>query len=757
MADEQEQEPLPTTPIATSWPRTVETAFEWQAGTAAGAQAGLVNALSRSAEPSLHAIATLSSRLRRVSAAAGSPGAGGGGADGGDEEEARAGAGGGGFGSGIEEEEEEEEDLVEEESDDVFFPGEALDDDDDGGRRRGRRGLRPPPAAAAQSDSTSLTQPLLEDGPSTSSRRRSFLLDHGHAILPPQQPASRQGALSAAAVAAANAAATDDQAIATREASLPALTDGSRPVPVRLLLEEADRSGSSSTLAAALNAVNVLCGVGLLAMPFASVQAGWVSFLLLALVAGVALFSGTLLEACMSLADGPDPEKDGRGSGGGALCAAADGRRPQQQRPALLRSFPDLGGAAFGRAGRVLVALLLYLELLSCTVDFLVLEGDNLAALVPPGGWMFPSARGVALFGGALTLTREQAFALLAAAGVLPTVLLRDLSALSYLSAGGILGSLAIVGCLFGSVGGAGAAAAAANAPAPAALLPHLPLFRAAGLPVALGLYSFSFSGAACFPSIYVSMRDRRRFPRLLAGAFAAVAALYAVAAVAGLAAFGEQVSDQVTLSMRAMLPDAFSTRLATWLVVLSPLTKIALTLAPVAMAVEEILLVPPSVVAVRVGGGGGGGSGGGSRGGSVTHQVQQGQQQHQPQPQQRMLLRRRHQRGRKTRNALVSAALRTGLLAGCAAAAVSVPFFALLSQVIGAFMCLNISVVLPCLFYLRLRWRWAPKWALGLAGVVAICAEAGSVGATWHALSALAEKYGGGGGGGGGGEGSGG
>jgi amino acid permease len=281
-------------------------------------------------------------------------------------------------------------------------------------------------------------------------------------------------------------------------------------------------------------------------------------------------------------------------------------------------------------------------------------------------------------------------------------------------------------------------------------------------LPVALGLYSFSFSGAACFPSIYVSMRERRQFPRLLAGAFAAVAALYAVAAVAGLAAFGDGVSDQVTLSMRAMMPDAFATRLATWLVVLSPLTKIALTLAPVAMAVEEILLVPPSVVAVRVNGGGGGGSGGGSRGGSVTQQ--HGQQQHGQQQQgqqhphqQRTLLRRRHVRGRKTRNALVSAALRTGLLAGCAVAAVSVPFFALLSQVIGAFMCLNISVVLPCLFYLRLRWRWAPKWALGLAGVVAVCAEAGSVGATWHALSALAGKYGGRGGGGGGGHGSGG
>jgi vesicular inhibitory amino acid transporter len=60
-----------------------------------------------------------------------------------------------------------------------------------------------------------------------------------------------------------------------------------------------------------------------------------------------------------------------------------------------IRTYPDIGQAAFGRGGRLLVSVLLYLELFSCCVDFLILEGDNLSAV-------FPGA-GVSAFGHTLT------------------------------------------------------------------------------------------------------------------------------------------------------------------------------------------------------------------------------------------------------------------------------------------------------------------------------------------------------------------
>jgi vesicular inhibitory amino acid transporter len=63
-----------------------------------------------------------------------------------------------------------------------------------------------------------------------------------------------------------------------------------------------------------------------------------------------------------------------------------------------IRSYPDIGQAAFGRVGRVAVSILLYMELFCCCVDFMILEADNLSAV-------FPHAQ---LSIGALHLTAKQ-------------------------------------------------------------------------------------------------------------------------------------------------------------------------------------------------------------------------------------------------------------------------------------------------------------------------------------------------------------
>jgi vesicular inhibitory amino acid transporter len=73
---------------------------------------------------------------------------------------------------------------------------------------------------------------------------------------------------------------------------------------------------------------------------------------------------------------------------------------------------------------------------------------------------------------------------LCAALVILPSVWLRDLSLLSFISVGGIFASLALIG-LVGWEGGTVTG------------FPHTqpPLLLWSGIPVALGLYSFCFSG----------------------------------------------------------------------------------------------------------------------------------------------------------------------------------------------------------------------------------------------------------------------
>lgn len=134
---------------------------------------------------------------------------------------------------------------------------------------------------------------------------------------------------------------------------------------------------------------------------------------------------------------------------------------------------------------------MLYLELYSVSIEFLILEGDNLAQL-------FPNA---SLTIGSKFFGPQEVFAVCAALCMLPTVWLRELRFLSYVSAGGVFASLFVVSAVgwIGVVDGVGFHHRGS--------LVHLH-----GLPVAVGLYSFCYCGHSVFPSIYSSMQDRKKF-----------------------------------------------------------------------------------------------------------------------------------------------------------------------------------------------------------------------------------------------------
>ncbi|XP_074309322.1 amino acid transporter AVT1C-like [Silene latifolia] len=286
---------------------------------------------------------------------------------------------------------------------------------------------------------------------------------------------------------------------------------------------------------AVLNGMNVLCGVGILSAPYAVKQGGWLSLIILLVFAVLSFYTGLLLRYCLDSA----PE---------------------------LETYPDIGQAAFGRIGRIAISIILYAELYASCVEYIILESDNLSSL-------FPSAH-LTVFG--LELQAHHLFALAATLAILPTCWLRDLSILSYISAGGVIASVLVVLCLFW-VGLVDKVDFAGNGS----------VLNVSSLPVAIGLYGFLYSGHAVFPNIYSSMANQNQYPAVLLTSFGITTLLCGGAAVLGYLMFGESTQSQFTLNMPSNL---VASKLAVWTTVVNPFTKYALTISPVAMCLEELI-----------------------------------------------------------------------------------------------------------------------------------------------------------------------
>ncbi|XP_068668200.1 amino acid transporter AVT1D-like isoform X2 [Aristolochia californica] len=283
------------------------------------------------------------------------------------------------------------------------------------------------------------------------------------------------------------------------------------------------------------NGINVMCGVGLLSTPYAIKQGGWLGLLILFAFSLIACYTGVLLKRCL------------------------------ESNPAL-HTFPDIAQAAFGTPGRLVISILLYAELYAACVEFIILMGDNLSSV-------FPDVH-VNLVG--VFLNSHQLFSILATVAVLPTAWLRNLSFMSYLSAGGVIASVLVVLCLLwvGVIDGIG-------------FHPSGTALDIANLPVALGLYGFCYAGHPLFPNIYLSMQNPADFPSVLLLSFIICTVLYSGVAITGFLMFGGAIESQFTLNM----PTTFvASKIAVWTTVVNPLTKYALTITPVALSLEELL-----------------------------------------------------------------------------------------------------------------------------------------------------------------------
>ncbi|RID73444.1 hypothetical protein BRARA_B00597 [Brassica rapa] len=292
--------------------------------------------------------------------------------------------------------------------------------------------------------------------------------------------------------------------------------------------------GNTSFSKTCFHGINALSGVGILSVPYALASGGWLSLIILLIIAITTFYCAILIKRCMDM----DP---------------------------LLRTYPDIGYKAFGNTGRVIVSIFMNLELYLVATSFLILEGDNLNKLFSNVGFDFMGIE----FGG------KQMFIVLVALIILPSVWLDDMRILSYISASGVFASGLILASIFwvGAFDGVGFKNNDSK------------MFRINGVTASVSLYMFCYCAHPVFPTLYTSMKNKHQFSNVMAICFTICTFIYASVAILGYLMYGSNVDSQITLNLPT---DKLSSKVAICTTLVNPIAKFALMVAPIIDALRS-------------------------------------------------------------------------------------------------------------------------------------------------------------------------
>ncbi|KAG6879399.1 hypothetical protein C0992_003016 [Termitomyces sp. T32_za158] len=297
-----------------------------------------------------------------------------------------------------------------------------------------------------------------------------------------------------------------------------------------------DYGGQSTFGQTLFNSTAILLGIGMLSEPLAFAYSGWVTGTILIIGYGfVSCYTAKIL----------------------AHIILSDHR---------LRSYADIGRKAFGQSSMPLISLLFCLELFSVSIILVTLYADSLHTLIPR-----------------YSTTTYKLWGLLL---LVPTIFL-PLSLLSYTSILGILSSILIIFVVLTDGFCKSEAPGSIWRPAETNFGVHNP--RNLGL--AFGLFMAGFSGHAVIPSLARDMKDPSQFDRMINWAFFVATMLYALIGYAGYLMFGNNVSEEISIDlMRTSGYNPILNTFALWMLVLSPLSKFALTTQPLNATIEILL-----------------------------------------------------------------------------------------------------------------------------------------------------------------------
>ncbi|KAJ7145708.1 transmembrane amino acid transporter protein-domain-containing protein [Mycena epipterygia] len=295
--------------------------------------------------------------------------------------------------------------------------------------------------------------------------------------------------------------------------------------------------GGQSTFGQTLfNSIAILLGIGMLSEPLAFAYAGWGMGLVLIIFYGfISCYTAKILAGIIL----SDPR---------------------------LRSYADIGRKAFGPRSTLIISILFCLELFAVSVILVTLYADSLHSLIPRYSSDTYKLWGIFI--------------------LIPTVFL-PLSLLSYTSILGIISTILVVIVIL--VDGVSKTESPGSLWSPAETSVGIDNWNHLG--IAFGLFMAGFSGHAVIPSLARDMVDPSQFSKMINWAFIVATSIYTLIACAGYLMFGNSVSAEISVDLLSTPGyNAAINEAALWMLVLSPLSKFALTTQPLNTAIQILL-----------------------------------------------------------------------------------------------------------------------------------------------------------------------
>ncbi|KNG85069.1 putative transporter [Aspergillus nomiae NRRL 13137] len=303
--------------------------------------------------------------------------------------------------------------------------------------------------------------------------------------------------------------------------------------------------GQSTVPQTIFNSVNVLIGVGLLSLPLAMKQAGWLLGLtFLSFAAAVTSYTAKILARCL------DVDRS-------------------------LVTYADLAYISFGNHARLATSLLFCLELIGACVALVVLFADSLQALIP----------------GLSSLQWKLICGLmLIPLNFVPLRLLSVTSILGIISCTSIVMLICLDGLL--KPNGPGSL----YEPARTSLFPN----NWRTVPLSFGLIMSPWGGHGVFPNIYRDMRHPGKYGKSLWATYIFTYSLDCAMAIVGWVMFGDEVRDEVTANI--LLTNEYPRGISICIIIfiaIIPITKVPLNCRPLVATVEVLCGLGPHVALV--------------------------------------------------------------------------------------------------------------------------------------------------------------